>query len=83
MENRSVGDRAEEKSGSRQAVIGGYSGQHRFERATELLSDEHRVIERVLAVVDKLTRMPVEGSLEQWKKSIDFIRCFADRCHHL
>lgn len=54
-----------------------------FARATDLLSEEHRVIERVLAVVDKLIRVPVETSLESWKKALDFIRDFADKCHHL
>ena len=36
---------------------GGCGHQH-FEKATEMLSDEHRVIERVLAVVEKLTSKP-------------------------
>ena len=48
-----------------------------------LLSDEHRVIERVLAVVEKLAAMPVEGRLDSWKQALDFIRHFADGCHHL
>ena len=54
-----------------------------FDRATEMLSDEHRVIERVLDVVEKLTREPVVAHLESWKKALDFIRHFADQCHHL
>ncbi len=54
-----------------------------FERATELLSDEHRVIERVLDIMEKLTRVPVDTSLESWKRVLDFARHFADRCHHL
>ncbi len=29
-----------------------------FEKATEMLSDEHRVIERVLAVLENLTTNP-------------------------
>ena len=33
----------------------GGCAHHHFEKATELLSDEHRVIERVLAVLQKLT----------------------------
>ena len=53
-----------------------------FERATELLGAEHRVIERVLAVLEKLTRRPVETSLKQWKQTLDFLRHFADECHH-
>ena len=56
---------------------------HHSEKATELLSDEHRVIERVLAVVEKLAAAPVEGRLDSWKQALDFIRHFADGCHHL
>jgi hemerythrin-like domain-containing protein len=58
------------------------SGHHHFETATEVLGEEHRIIEHVLAVLDKLTRRPVETSLKQWKKALDFIRHFADECHH-
>jgi hemerythrin-like domain-containing protein len=47
-----------------------------------LLSDEHRVIERVLAVVQKLTSQPLENSLESWRKALDFFSHFADQCHH-
>jgi hemerythrin-like domain-containing protein len=54
-----------------------------FERATEMLSDEHRVIERVLDVMEKLTQSSVASSLESWKKVLDFARHFADQCHHL
>jgi hemerythrin-like domain-containing protein len=54
-----------------------------FERATEMLSDEHRVIERVLDIMEKLTRASVDQPLESWKKVLDFVRYFADQCHHL
>lgn len=54
-----------------------------FEKATEMLSDEHRVIERVLDVIEKLTQDSVASSLESWKKVLDFARHFADQCHHL
>jgi hemerythrin-like domain-containing protein len=47
-----------------------------------LLSDEHRVIERVLAALEKLTTRPVEKSLDCWKKALDFFSHFADQCHH-
>jgi hemerythrin-like domain-containing protein len=57
-------------------------GQHSFERATALLSDEHRVIERVLAVLEKLTAGRVETSLDSWRKALDFFSGFADQCHH-
>jgi len=57
-------------------------GQHSVERATALLSDEHRVIERVLAVLEKLTAGRVEASLDSWRKTLDFFSHFADQCHH-
>jgi hemerythrin-like domain-containing protein len=47
-----------------------------------LLRDEHRVIERVLTVVEKLTQTPVESAIANWKKALDFFRYFADQCHH-
>ena len=57
-------------------------GHHQFDRATAMLSDEHRVIERVLAVMEKLAQKPARESLESWQKALDFIRHFADQCHH-
>lgn len=56
---------------------------HHFEKATEVLKHEHRVIERVLAVVQKLTEPSRQLSIEQWRKAVEFIRGFADQCHHL
>ena len=47
-----------------------------------MLSNEHKVIERVLAVLQKLTTKPVENSLDSWKKALDFLSHFADQCHH-
>lgn len=54
-------------------------------RPTDTLKAEHRVIERVLAVLnrasDKLARNePVDPAV--FTQSVDFIRNFADRCHH-
>jgi hemerythrin-like domain-containing protein len=57
-------------------------GHHDFEKATEVLSNEHRLIERVLAVVEKLAAAPVAGSLDGWKQALDFFSHFADQCHH-
>ncbi len=54
---------------------------HQSEKPTNILSDEHRVIERVLGAVEKLAKGPVDA-LEPWKKALDFIRHFADQCHH-
>jgi len=58
-------------------------GYHQFEKPTEVLSDEHRVIERVLGAVEKLLAAPPVSSLSHWKKALDFISNFADQCHHL
>jgi len=54
---------------------------HQAEKPTQILSDEHRVIERVLGAVEKLAKGPV-GALEPWKKALDFILHVADQCHH-
>jgi hemerythrin-like domain-containing protein len=56
--------------------------QHQSDKATALLSDEHRVIERVLAALEKLTEKPATESVASWRKALDFIRHFADQCHH-
>ena len=56
---------------------------HEGDSATEVLKHEHRIIERVLAVVETLAERPGMGSKEAWEKAIDFIRNFADKCHHL
>jgi len=58
-------------------------GHHRTEKATALLSDEHRIIESVLEVIDKMTHRPAIDSLAAWKKALEFIRGFADQCHHI
>ena len=57
-------------------------GHQQFDKATQVLSDEHRVIERVLAAMEKLTDKPAREALESWKQALDFIRHFADQCHH-
>jgi hemerythrin-like domain-containing protein len=54
---------------------------HHAEKPTEILSDEHRTIERVLGAVEKLAKGPV-GALKPWKQALEFIRGFADQCHH-
>jgi hemerythrin-like domain-containing protein len=54
-------------------------------KATTILSDEHRVIEIVLSCLEKMTeRALAEGELEREpaEEAVDFIRNFADRCHH-
>jgi len=52
---------------------------------TEILSGEHRVIEIVLAALDRMTeKTAADGRLEKQPalEAIDFIRNFADGCHH-
>lgn len=52
---------------------------------TEVLSSEHRVIEVVLDCLELLTQRALDGGkldAEAAEKSVDFIRNFADRCHH-
>ncbi len=54
-------------------------------RPTEILKDEHRVIEQVLSCVEKMAgQARATGRLEApWAtKAIRFLREYADRCHH-
>jgi hemerythrin-like domain-containing protein len=60
----------------------GCSCAHKAEKPTEILSDEHRVIERVLEALQRLTALPVNQFLPQWRKAMEFFRGFADQCHH-
>lgn len=57
--------------------------RHHCEKATEALKQDHRVIEQVLAVLERLARSRGKVPLEKWAKAVDFIRNFADQCHHL
>lgn len=82
MENRIEMEKPGPAHAAREVKATGCCGHHNFEKATEVLHDEHRVIERVLAVVEKLAAAPVEGSLDSWKKALDFFSHFADQCHH-
>ena len=45
---------------------------HKATKPTDILSDEYRVIERVLDALQRLTLLPVNQSLEQWRKALDF-----------
>ncbi|MGN6731071.1 MAG: hemerythrin domain-containing protein [Candidatus Binatia bacterium] len=65
-----------------QRISHGCGCAHKAEKFTEILSDEHRVIERVLNALYRLTAVPVNPSLEQWRKALEFLRNFADQCHH-
>ena len=83
MENRVEVDKPQCVHAAHEAQAPSDCAHHHSEKATELLSDEHRVIERVLAVLEKLTTKPVENSLDSWRKALDFFSHFADQCHHL
>lgn len=53
--------------------------------ATEILTEEHRVIERVLAALEKMAdRYEAAKRVDapEATEVIDFFRNFADRCHH-
>jgi len=53
--------------------------------ATEMLEQEHRVIERMLLVLRKAADVLQEdndSSLAPFEQAVDFIRNFADKCHH-
>ena len=54
-------------------------------KPTEILSSEHRVIERVLGCLEKIVEQARQnGRLERQpaEDAIAFFRNFADRCHH-
>ncbi len=53
--------------------------------ATETLKHEHRVIELVLGAIDREARKAARGEPVDpafFAQAIDFIRNFADKCHH-
>lgn len=53
--------------------------------AVNTLKDEHQVIRRFLTVLAKLADQAEETrqvDLEKFEKVLDFIKTFADRCHH-
>jgi len=82
MENPDRGEKPTRAHSAHEAESAACS-HHRSEKATALLSDEHRVIERVLGALERLTEKPAAEFLAPWKQALDFIRHFADQCHHL
>lgn len=55
-------------------------------RTTEILMSEHRVIERVLLCLDAMAESAFEkGAVDvpSARDAIEFLRAFADGCHHL
>lgn len=54
-------------------------------RPTDILSQEHRVIEQVLSALEEMVRhCQTTGKLnvEDGRKAVAFLRAFADECHH-
>jgi len=56
---------------------------HHFDKATDVLKQEHRAIEEVLDILERLATRAPRAPLQAWERTLDFIRNFADRCHHL
>lgn len=53
--------------------------------ALEPLKEEHRTIERIIGVLNATAdrfEANKEAAVEIFEKALDFIRTFADRCHH-
>jgi hemerythrin-like domain-containing protein len=78
MENQAVTDKGKSCCGHAES-----HAEHSFKTATEALKADHRVIEQVLNALERLAQAPELSALDQWEKAIDFIRNFADKCHHL
>jgi hemerythrin-like domain-containing protein len=54
-------------------------------RATEVLKEEHRAIERMLAVLETAAQRLETGERVRpglFREAVDFVRNFADKCHH-
>jgi hemerythrin-like domain-containing protein len=54
-------------------------------RATEILTQEHRVIEQVLSCLEKMIACDASLTDFDWptaERILDFLKNFADRCHH-
>jgi hemerythrin-like domain-containing protein len=54
-------------------------------KATDILKDEHRHIERMLIVLDHASSRLLKGEKippEVFRDAIHFLRSFADKCHH-
>lgn len=52
---------------------------------TQVLVDEHKLILRMIALVEKNTELLVQGKFRNWQfylDAVDFIRNYADRFHH-
>lgn len=55
------------------------------DHATDILVEEHQVIKRIIAVLNAAAGKLEAGqevSPDVFRQAVDFIRTFADRCHH-
>jgi Uncharacterized conserved protein len=50
--------------------------------ATNILKEEHRIIERMLNVLDLVSRNIEKVDIKIFEKIFDFIENFIDKCHH-
>lgn len=51
----------------------------------KILEEEHRIIEKNIAVLESISERILSGEeppVEDLEKTIDFIKTFADKCHH-
>ncbi|MFQ6033999.1 MAG: hemerythrin domain-containing protein [Candidatus Bipolaricaulia bacterium] len=65
--------------------LSGMRAEEEATRPTEILLHEHRLIERLLRVLESIAERLEGGeeiSLSVFKQTLEFIRTFADRCHH-
>jgi hemerythrin-like domain-containing protein len=56
-----------------------------MKNVTEVMVDEHRLILRMVALLDEKTRLLGEGKFDDWNfflEAVDFIRQYADHFHH-
>jgi hemerythrin-like domain-containing protein len=54
-------------------------------KPTQILMDEHRLIEKVIGALEKMVTSSKDGNdidLERLKKILAFSKTFVDRCHH-
>lgn len=52
---------------------------------TQIMVDEHKLILRMIALVEKNTELLEQGKFRNWQfyvDAVDFIRSYADRFHH-
>jgi hemerythrin-like domain-containing protein len=68
--------------------VSGLSGRiilKKIMKATTLLKDEHLAIKDMLLIMDVISQIIEKGcapDLEHLEKIIDFLKVFADKCHH-